>query len=134
MGDVAMPDGVAHFLFPVRRFGYMVTMTATKMLRYSNRQLKPGEDFEAKSHRDMKVLLATRKAKLKRPEVEIAAPPVEVQQKIEAAVVPPPSLPPPGEAELIEARLEYKRVVGRPPYHSWDVATLRHKIANANAS
>lgn len=106
----------------------MVTMTATKMLSYANRRLVPGEDFETKSDRDMKVLLATRKAKVKRAPADVPPPPPEVATRIAEATAPPP-----GEVELIEARLEYKRVTGKQAYHAWDAATLREKIAIAGS-
>lgn len=33
--------------------------------------------------------------------------------------------------DLDTAREEYRAVVGKQPYHGWDVATLRKKIATA---
>lgn len=62
----------------------MIKMTTTKVLTYNNRRMEPGVDFEAKSHRDMKVILASRKAKMKREEGEVPAPPPAVAEKIVA--------------------------------------------------
>lgn len=100
----------------------MYPMTATKMLTYNNRRLVPGEDFEAKSQRDLKVLLATRKAKIKRAAGEVAAPPPSVAAQIAAVAVTP------GE-ELAAARASYKEKFGKQPFYGWDLATLNDKIA-----
>lgn len=102
----------------------MVMMTATKMLSYANRRLVPGEDFEAKSNRDMRVLLATRKAKVKRQEVPLTSPPPEVAAKIETFTTQP------GE-DLAQARAAYKEKFDKQPFYGWDAATLREKIAAA---
>lgn len=141
----------------------MAMMTATKMLTYNNRRLVPGEDFEARSHRDMKVLLATRKAKLKREEGAVPAPPPEVAKKIVAVTgtqEPAPSVTasglrsedvPPSVAvsgndgdkgadpvadaqALTDARAEYKRVTGKQPYHGWAAEHLRELTANYDAA
>lgn len=37
------------------------------------------------------------------------------------------------EAALKRLRAEYQRVVGKRPYHAWDAATLRAKIAEARS-
>lgn len=103
----------------------MFPMIATKMLSYDNRRLVPGQDFIAKSHRDMKVLLATRKAKIKREEVELAPPPAAVAAKIEATIVPP-------QSELAQLREAYKEKIGKQPFYGWDAAALREKIASAS--
>lgn len=121
----------------------MVKMTATKMLTYANRRLVPGEDFEAKTHRDMKVLLATRKAKVKREEVEVPPPPPEVAQRIAEVTAPdlqPADVPPSvaasgnesdGAGDIVALRAEYERVLGKRPFYGWDAATLRDKMAAA---
>lgn len=103
----------------------MTAMTATKMLSYNNRRLVPGEDFEAKSPRDLKVLLATRKAKLKREPGEVAPPPPAVAAKVAALVTAP-------EQVLAEARAQYEEKVGRRPYYGWTIEQLREKIAAAS--
>jgi len=102
----------------------MFPMTATKMLTYNNRRLVPGEDFEAKSQRDLKVLLATRKAKAKRQTGEVPAPPEDVSKKIGAVTSTP-------EEELTQARAAYKEKFDKQPFYGWDVATLREKIEAA---
>lgn len=107
----------------------MVNMTATKMLSYANRRLIPGEDFEAKSQRDMKVLLATRKAKLKRPEVSVPPPPPPVAAEIEEATA---ALAP--DDELTKARAAYEEKLGKRPYHGWDAETLAAKIEAAEGT
>ncbi len=99
----------------------MTTMTAVKMLTYANRRLVPGEDFEAKSPRDLKVLLATRKARIKRQSGEIPAPPAAVAAKIDAVVVSP-------DQELAQARVDYEIKFGKRPFYGWDATTLRDKI------
>lgn len=121
----------------------MTQMTATKMLSYDNRRLVPGEDFVARSHRDMKVLLATRKAKVKRLAGEVSAPPEALTAKIEVMVVPPndlnPPLTPPNDLnppqppayDLAAARAEYEAKLGKRPYYGWDIEQLREKIAAA---
>lgn len=107
----------------------MATMTATKMLTYNNRRLVPGEDFEAKSYRDQKVLLATRKAKLKRVIQEVPPPPPEVQKRIVEATDN-------SEAEAIAAkdlaaaRSEYKAATGKNAYYGWSAEHIRELIAN----
>lgn len=130
----------------------MVTMTATKMLSYNNRRLVPGEDFEAKSHRDQKVLLATRKAKLKREQVELPAPPPEVVKKIVAVTGTqqpasnviatglrsedtPPRVAVSGNdgdkgGDLSAARSEYKTATGKQAYHGWSAEYIRGLIVN----
>lgn len=35
------------------------------------------------------------------------------------------------EDELTEVRAEYAEKMGKKPYHGWDVATLREKMAEA---
>jgi hypothetical protein len=131
----------------------MAMMTATKMLTYNNRRLVPGEDFEAKSHRDMKVLLATRKAKVKREEAEVPVPPAAIAAKIADATDPgrpvpshgsgpgdpapelrPADLPPVVvEGELAIVRAEYEAKIGKRPYWNWSVAELREKMDQAGS-
>lgn len=133
----------------------MVTMTATKMLSYANRRLQPGDDFEIKSLRDMKVLLASRKATLKREEGAVSAPPPELAEKIVAVTgtnPPPPNVettdlrpadPPPSVAasgdvgdkdgDLAAVREKYEKKMGRRPYSGWDVAALREKMEQSSS-
>lgn len=106
----------------------MATMTATKMLTYNNRRMLPGEDFEAKSLRDQKVLLASRKAKLKREQVEVPPPPPAVATRIAEATKEETN------DELSKAREEYKRVAGKNAFHGWDVAELNKRIAEYQTS
>lgn len=123
----------------------MSIMTATKMLTYANRRLQPGEDFEARSQRDVKVLLATRKAKVKRPEADVPAPPPEVEKRIVAVVTTneapvEPSVTSTSEAtiepkvetagdDLASLRKTYEDLSGKRVYNGWDAAQLREKIA-----
>ena len=37
------------------------------------------------------------------------------------------------DEELTELRAQYQDVVGKRPYHGWDAAALREKIAEARA-
>lgn len=39
----------------------------------------------------------------------------------------------PDSSELAEARAEYQRVVGKRPYHGWDVDELKARMADAQA-
>lgn len=48
-----------------------------------------------------------------------------------AKAMPPLTPPPPPDEILAEVRAAYREAIGRAPHHSWDVDTLREKIAAA---
>lgn len=85
----------------------MPRMTATRPFRYASRALKPGDVFTALC-RDARLLEAIGKAR---------------------RYVPEPAKS--GDDELAGLRAEYQRIVGRRPFHGWDAATLREKMAAA---
>jgi hypothetical protein len=104
----------------------------------------PGDVFEAKSKRDHRVLLATRKVEAVRDPAPVAPPPPAVAAKIASAVAPPvPSAPvgamtssqAPGAAldERVALRTEYEKTLGKPPFLGWSADLLREKIAAAKA-
>lgn len=128
-------------------------MKATKSLTYRTRRLladgnfeatsrlNPGDIFEVAKPRDIRVLKATRKAEELRPEAVVPAPPPRLATKIAAAFPPanvqPANTAPPSDPaadDLKAARAEYEAALDKKPFHGWDAATLRAKIAEAKAS
>lgn len=109
----------------------MIPMKATKALTYNTRRLLPGDTFEAVSSRDARVLKAIRKAEQVRPQADVPPPSPAVAARIAAAVAPGQSTAPAVDDDLVKARTEYRDALGRPPFHGWDAATLREKIAAA---
>lgn len=89
-------------------------MIATRDLRYATRRLKAGDDFEAKTKRDAKLLSAIGKARYAGA----------------AEVVAPPPAPAPDVGALRE---RYVVLFGRKPYMGWDADVLSDKIAAAQA-
>ncbi|WP_136685690.1 hypothetical protein [Falsirhodobacter xinxiangensis] len=79
-------------------------MMTTKPLRYNNRSMATGTEFAARPT-DVRVLVGIGKAR--------------VLDEAQAA----------DELELVRA--EYADVVGKKPFHGWDVETLKSKIAEA---
>lgn len=102
----------------------MIKMTATKMLTYDNRRLRPGEDFEAKSERDRKVLLATRKAIVKRTPSEVPPPPEDLKERITKVIDSSPN-------DLATVRAEYRRVTGKLPHYTWSAEHIRGLLAKS---
>lgn len=94
-------------------------------LTYATRRLLPGDVFEAKSRRDAKVLIATRKVEAVREPVDVPAPPPKVAEKIVAATSAPD--------ERSALRVEYEKVLGKAPWVGWNTGQLREKIAAAKA-
>lgn len=79
--------------------------------RYGTRMLQTGDTFEA-NRRDARVLHAIKKARYAEGD-EAASPEAETPDDIE------------------ELRAKYLTVLGKRPFHGWDAATLREKIAAA---
>lgn len=106
-------------------------LRARKALTYATRRLQPGDVFEARSRRDHKLLLATRKVEAVRDEVPVQPPPPAVAAKIAAAVAPAPAPEPeaPASTDLAALRAEYEAVVGRRPFMGWGADELRNKMA-----
>jgi hypothetical protein len=121
------------FLFP-KRESAMVKLRAVKNLSYNTRRLLAGEEFEA-NDRDAKILIGIKKARAVRQPAAVPPPPPAVAAKIAAAVAPP--APPSDQGEKINAstddlaaaRAAYREAFGKAPFHTWDAATLREKIA-----
>lgn len=102
------------------------TLKALRDMRYGTRRLKAGEEFEA-SGQHAKVLVAVGRAAV--VAVTPAKPLMEsFTQRVTAAKAYDAS-----EAdELAAARAEYQEKVGRRPFHGWDAAELRKRIADAS--
>lgn len=117
----------------------LVTIEATRRLRYRTRMIVPGETFQA-SPGDARLLIAVKKAKAADRVVgEIAAPPRSVADKIKAFDpdgdgAPGGSAKPAADPELPAVRAEYLEKVGRRPFPGWDVAELRRRMAEVSAS
>lgn len=104
-------------------------LKAVKPLTYATRRLLPGDVFEARSRRDHKLLLATRKVEAVREAAPVPPPPPAVAAKIAAAVAPA-SAP----DDRVSLRAEYEAVLGKAPFSGWSAEVLREKIAAAKAS
>ena len=94
-------------------------LVALKPMKYLTRRLQPGDDLTAKNRRDFTLYTAINKA----------APPDDpraVALKSTAA-----KLENEGDAALALARSHYKEVMGKQPYHGWDIETIREKIAES---
>jgi hypothetical protein len=136
----------------------MIPMIATKPFSYGSRRLLPGDEFEARTARDRKVLIAAKKAKDLDTRVpgRLPPPPQELVDKILgaapstlAAPVEPPQTPrdpldhdgdgrkggsstADGDPdELKRLRQDYEAHLGKKPFYGWDAETLRSKIAEA---
>ena len=82
-------------------------MKALKAMTYATRRLRAGDEFEA-SRRDARILAAIGRADYA-PDPEPVAP-------------------------LADARAEYQAKIGKRPFHGWDIATIKAKIAEADDS
>jgi hypothetical protein len=91
-----------------------VRLQAIRPLTYATRRLVAGDPFDA-SERDARLLLATRKVRRLREPATVPAPPRQVAEKIDLAVL----------------RAEYERRMGKRPYHGWDADELRRRIDDA---
>lgn len=117
----------------------MVTIEATKRLRYRTRMIVPGEAFQA-TPGDARLLIAVKKAKTADRVVgEIAAPPKGVADKFKAFDPdgngdPGGSSKPAPDPELPALRAEYTEKLGRRPFPGWDADELRRRMAEADAS
>ncbi|WP_128755404.1 hypothetical protein [Metarhizobium album] len=87
---------------------------ATKSMTYATRRLMAGDSFETQRDRDARILIAIRKARPAGEEEVIA----ESEPAIGA-----------GNHDLDSARAAYEAALGKKPFHAWDAATLREKIA-----
>jgi hypothetical protein len=115
----------------------LVTIEATRRLRYRTRMIVPGETFQA-SPGDARLLIAVKKAKnADRVVGEIAPPPKAVAEKFKAFDPdgngePGGSTKPAPDPELPTVRAEYFEKIGRRPFPGWDVAELRRRMAEAS--
>lgn len=91
----------------------MVDLIATKSMTYATRRLKADDAFGAKP-RDARVLVAIGKARY-------ATTAAVAADEVRAPLVD-------GLKALRDA---YKEKTGKRPFHGWDAATLRAKIAEA---
>jgi hypothetical protein len=116
----------------------MVKLRAIKDLKYGTRRLLAGEEFEAPA-KDARVLIEViKKARAVREPARVPPPPPDVAEKIAAVVTPPPAPivetdAPLRAAELAHARADYREAFGKAPFHTWDAAALREKIAAKNS-
>lgn len=90
---------------------------------YGTRHLAPGDVFTARSARDHRLLLATKKVRELREPAAVPAPPPGVAQQIARTVAP--------SDELKALRARYAAVAGKPAFHGWSADQLREKIASA---
>lgn len=117
----------------------LVTMEATKRLRYRTRMIEAGESFDA-TPGDARLLMAVKKARVpERIPGTIAAPPKSVVDKFKAFDPdrngsPGGSAKPAPDPDLAAVRIEYSEKIGRRPFPGWDVAELRRRMAEAAAS
>ncbi len=131
-------------------------LRAVKALKYQTRRLLPGDEFEAASNRDARLLLAIKKAEKVREPADVPPPSPVVAAKIAASVAPATLATPPASAasvgamstaaipaatqqapadrDLAAARADYEKALGRKPYHGWDIAMLRSRIATAKTA
>lgn len=136
----------------------MQKMIAIDRMRYGTRRLLPGDEFECKPA-EARIWVAIKKAKEAplRPPVPLAPPPAALTRRVPrpaAETLPPP--PPPvveadpahaesqpetptadeapetiADADLAATREEYQTKLGKRPFHGWDAAELRRRIAEA---
>ena len=88
-------------------------MKALKAMTYATRRLRAGDEFDA-PRRDARILAAIGRADY--AQAAAAAAPVE------------PVDP------LADARAEYQAKIGKRPFHGWDIATIKAKMAEADES
>ena len=103
----------------------MKRLQAVKALTYATRRLLPGDTFEARSPRDHKVLLATKKVREHRDPVAVPAPSPAVAEQIAQ------QFPPADDVKVL--RDQYTAAVGRQPFYGWSADVLRAKIAEAKS-
>lgn len=96
-------------------------LQVVKPLTYATRHMQPGEVFEARTARDRRVLLATRKVRELREPANVPPPPAAVAERLA------------GDEDARALRAEYAAVTGRNPFLGWNAETLREKIAAAKA-
>ncbi len=111
----------------------MVKLRAAKDMKYGTRRLRAGDEFDA-PNKDAKLLIAIKQAHEMRPPAAVRPAIADADadadaEKIAAAATP--ATPATPADELAEARAAYREAFGKAPYHTWDVATLRQKIAAA---
>ena len=116
------------------------TVISNRAMTYGTRRLKAGDEFTT-SARDADILVRLGKAS--------EVPPALAQGNFK---VPPPPAPPAApvqqttpvaqadddgdgdENPLKTVRDEYEQVVGRRPFHGWDEAELRRRMAEHQSS
>lgn len=107
----------------------MADMIATKSFVYANRRLLPDQDFTTKTERDAKLLVALKKARRARRASAGAI--GHSMGDVSSAVTT--GAPAKGTvSDLAALRAAYQKRVGKKPYHGWDEATLKAKIAEAS--
>ena len=110
-------------------------LVATKTLRYATRRLLPGDQFETRKDNDARVLIATRRARHinERERAELAPPPESVLAKATPRRLAASAAPDQPDTDMAAVRAEYFEKMGKRPFHGWDVATLREKMAEDDA-
>lgn len=83
-------------------------LIANRSMTYATRRLLPGDSFVAPD-RVARVLIAAKKATMAPPQTS------ETRQ----------------HDQIAKLRSDYHHLLGKKPYHGWDEATLRAKIASA---
>jgi hypothetical protein len=88
-----------------------IGVIALKRTKYGGRSYKAGEEFNVKTKQDAKLLQALRLV-----EPYDYAPETYSRRDMRAE-------------DITAVRVEYETVVGKRPFHGWDAATLRQKMA-----
>lgn len=96
-----------------------LNMVATKPMRYGTRRLLAGDKFECPERHAKLFMILKRAKEHERAKVDI--PPMPQGLKAQAAV----------SDETSALRAEYQAMLGRRPYHGWDAAELRRRMADA---
>ncbi len=87
-----------------------------------------GDTFASRRPLDRKILVGIKKAVDLRTPGAVPPPPAAVSEGLAAIT---PATVSDVDAELKALRDEYAEKVGKKPYHGWDAAALRDKIAAA---
>lgn len=100
---------------------------------YNNRMMQPGETFQARKPIDERLLLATKRAVIARPEVDLPPPPAALLAQLDHDHNGKPggSAAPDHTDEIKALREEYQEKLGKRPFLGWNAEELRRRIAAA---
>lgn len=108
----------------------MRDLIALRPLTYASRRLQVGDYFTARTRSDARVLVALGKAKRgpsERVPGKVPPPPPTVIQKVAPAALEQDASA--GDRDALRA--EYRRIVGKKPFHGWNEDELRKRINEA---